>query len=307
MARSRAIVAAVVLVVGMLATGGVATSIAAPLDEGLRARLARLSRAEPRARVRVTVDQAYDYAPLGSRETRSLAGLRLPFARVAGDLLRAAGLAVVAGEAGGETAATLEIHARGRAFARRYAATKGAELYVGATLAGEIVYRVPGFAPWRTPFAGRVSPPLELAVNLGYERPENAPFARAFALYASFLPRILQVVGAAHGPRALIAALDADDAATRRTAARVLGELGDAAAVGPLIALLDGGGDDDELRRQAAWALGRLGDAAAVEPLRRALDDRSRDVRWFAAWALAQITGAPIDETLATRRSRRRW
>ncbi|MEE8274718.1 MAG: HEAT repeat domain-containing protein, partial [Alphaproteobacteria bacterium] len=52
-------------------------------------------------------------------------------------------------------------------------------------------------------------------------------------------------------------------------------------------------------RREAAWALGRLGEGRAVAPLRRALADADPDVRWFAAWALARITGRSLDDVLA--------
>ncbi len=278
------------LVVAGLAAGSLAAAAVASVDESLRARLARIER------VRVAVDQAYSYRPAGALEARPLTGVALPFARLAARLLRAAGIAVV--ERPEEAEATLEIRARGQTRARRYPGFGAGGLYVGATLTGEIVYRAPGFAPWRTPFGGRVFPPFDLGVNLGYERPENAPFERAFALYASFLPRLLAVIGSAHGAGPLIAALDADDdAALRRAAARALGDLGDRVAVAPLVAALED--PDDEVRRQAAWALGRLGDRAAVAPLRRALGDRSDDVRWFAAWALSRITGVPIDEISA--------
>ena len=69
----------------------------------------------------------------------------------------------------------------------------------------------------------------------------------------------------------LIAALRDEDREKRSTAAKTLGELGDARAMESLIGALS-----DEwliVRAAAAQALGRLGDARAVQPLIAALAD----------------------------------
>ena len=73
----------------------------------------------------------------------------------------------------------------------------------------------------------------------------------------------------------------------RRDAAEALGQIGDARAVGPLIAALRD--DISSVRQAAAEALGQIGDTSAVEPLIAALRDASLGVRRAAADALGQI------------------
>ena len=79
------------------------------------------------------------------------------------------------------------------------------------------------------------------------------------------------------GPAAvvpLVAELDEDSYVTVYSAARMLGEIGDARAVEPLIATLTHPTED--VQREAAKALARIGDPRAIEPLATALDN-SRD------------------------------
>jgi HEAT repeat protein len=93
--------------------------------------------------------------------------------------------------------------------------------------------------------------------------------------------------------KGLIKALGDVEPEIRLAAVRALGALGDARAVEPLVAILEGGGDS-LLRQAAAEALGALGDARAVEPLTAALRDAVRAVRRAAAAALGRC-GPPSD------------
>jgi HEAT repeat protein len=71
----------------------------------------------------------------------------------------------------------------------------------------------------------------------------------------------------------LIGALQAEDPAVREKAVYTLGEIKDARAVQPLIALLK---DPDQLvRSEAAQVLGDMQDPQAVDPLSAALQDKS--------------------------------
>ncbi len=81
----------------------------------------------------------------------------------------------------------------------------------------------------------------------------------------------------------------------RVSAARALGEIGDARAVEALIGAL--GEQHADMRKAAAEALGKIGDARAVEPLVAALKDEQKDVRLAATEALRTI-GAPAVEPL---------
>jgi HEAT repeat protein len=59
------------------------------------------------------------------------------------------------------------------------------------------------------------------------------------------------------------------DASVRLTAVTTLGEIGNVAALDPLVEVMFGQ-DEDEIRAWAAWSLGELGDARAVDPLMKA-------------------------------------
>lgn len=76
----------------------------------------------------------------------------------------------------------------------------------------------------------------------------------------------------------------------RKTAASVLGKIGHARAVEPLIYILKF--ENEYLRRSAADALGMIGDPMAVEPLIKALKDESYNVQSSAAIALGKINDA---------------
>jgi hypothetical protein len=172
-------------------------------------------------------------------------------------------------------------------------------LFVGASLEGDIVFEAGSSAIWTKPFITSKQPPLELALNLNFERPENAPFGDIFAWAGSFVPRFLTAVGEVYGPGPLTAALDDGSRAVRPNAARALGNLGalgDGPAADALIAVLADPSAD--VRREAAWSLGKIGAKSAVTPLMVLLRDRDADVRWFAAWSLTQLTDRTLEEML---------
>ena len=73
----------------------------------------------------------------------------------------------------------------------------------------------------------------------------------------------------------------------RACVAETLSELGDARAVGPLIAALRD--PQPGVRFEAAWVLGKLRDPAALGPLAAALKDSNAKVRAHAAYALGQL------------------
>ena len=179
-------------------------------------------------------------------------------------------------------------------------------LFVGASLEGDIVFEAGSSAVWTKPFVTRKQPPLELDLNLNFERPENAPFGEIFAWAGSFVPRFLAAVGEVYGPEPLIAALDDGSRVVRPNAARALGDLGalgDGPTADALVAVL--GDQNADVRREAAWSLGKIGAKSAVTPLEALLRDRDADVRWFAAWSLAQ-THRPHPRRDARRRRQRR-
>jgi HEAT repeat protein len=94
--------------------------------------------------------------------------------------------------------------------------------------------------------------------------------------------------------RPLAYALFYDDGLVREAAIEALVKIGDARAVGPLIAVLK----DWRVRTMAASALGELGDPRAVEPLIAVLKEGEGDSRLAAAAALGQLGDARAVEPL---------
>ncbi|MEX2649549.1 MAG: HEAT repeat domain-containing protein [Alphaproteobacteria bacterium] len=243
--------------------------------------------------VRIVVDQAYGYRDRGSMRLDPIEGLELPYAELAADLLFGVGVRPVGATAEGYDA-TLAIEATGEALGTLYFDNEARFLFTGAQVRGSLSLATVAGAPYRLAFVGQIQRQRRIERDLGYEDPRNAPFPGAIEAPGSFIDRIVELVGAVYGAEALAAALIDGDARLRPTAARVLGDLGDAKAVPALLdALTDG---DGQVRWQAAWSLGRVGDDGAIEPLIEALGDRDGDVRWFAAWSLAEITGQSFGE-----------
>ncbi len=85
----------------------------------------------------------------------------------------------------------------------------------------------------------------------------------------------------------LIHSLKDENSGVRSAAVRALGKIGGKAAVDPLIHSLKD--ENSGVRTTAAWALGKIGDKAAVDPLIHSLKDEDSDVRWAAAEALGKI------------------
>jgi HEAT repeat protein len=108
-----------------------------------------------------------------------------------------------------------------------------------------------------------------------------------------FGPPDLFKLGARNDVPGLVKALGYEkDPRVPPAAARVLGQVGDPAAVEPLIAIVRDGGRGSPLRRAAATALGQLRDPRAVEPLVAALSDNDQEIRVTAVEALGEL-GAP--------------
>jgi HEAT repeat protein len=114
---------------------------------------------------------------------------------------------------------------------------------------------------------------------------------------------VLGVIGDARAVEPLIRVLGGEKAAwmrdlefIRKSAIEALGEIGDVRAVEMLIEALGDGGS--HVRESATSALGKIGDARAVEPLSKALGDETGYVRWPAAEALGVIGDARAVEPL---------
>jgi len=101
--------------------------------------------------------------------------------------------------------------------------------------------------------------------------------------------RALAAIGDPAVP-ALLSAMRNEDRRLRRTAARVLGSIGNKAAVPALVSALRD--KHAAVRASAAEALGTIGSSTAVEALQEALSDKSKHVRHKAQLALRNISTA---------------
>jgi HEAT repeat protein len=94
----------------------------------------------------------------------------------------------------------------------------------------------------------------------------------------------------------IVTGLKDKNSTTRNSAAKTLGQIKDARAVGPLLAVLKD--KDSWVCTSVAEALGQIGDVRAVEPLIATLRDKHYPARSSAAAALGQIRDARAVEPL---------
>lgn len=157
----------------------------------------------------------------------------------------------------------------------------------------------------RSDFEGRVLAILEAGASRhGRTRPMVVAVALVVVLTAVILASITPTrpepgavpaapTGLIRQPTAsLIQALQAPQVVVRRVAAQALGEREDAAAVGPLMQVLEKD-EDAGVRGAAARALGKIEDPTASDALARATRDSHSTVRYEAARALGEI-GLPV-------------
>ncbi len=122
--------------------------------------------------------------------------------------------------------------------------------------------------------------------------------SREVPIYVSFLrdgvliertrsAEALGEIGDKAAVQPLIDALSDTSTDVQYVAAKSLGMLADARAVDPLIGKLKS--EEKWVRRGAAHALGLIGDKRAVDPLISLLSDPHHDVRAEAAWSLGQL------------------
>lgn len=262
--------------------GGFSAETLATADDNTRVRLREAKS------VLLIVEQSYVYTPRTVYRKDPIEGYQLPFARVSRYILEDAGLQVVEpDDSATPTDITLKITAQGRAIARLYLDGVKDFLFAGAEIIGDITFTAPGMTPWSTEFRSQYGPPLRLQLNLGFDKPEGAPFMEAFNGATSFVSRLMSVIGEIYGAPPLIIALGDGNASVRLYAARTLGTIpGDTVSNALIEALSD---SDMQLRKEAAWSLGQLKETRAISALTIALDDPDPDVRWFAAWALARM------------------
>jgi HEAT repeat protein len=109
--------------------------------------------------------------------------------------------------------------------------------------------------------------------------------------------RLLGRIGDARAIAPLVAALADPTPEVRQDAARALGQIGDTRAVEPLAAALR---DDYGASEAAGEALVQIGGARALRSLASALGDDSESVRWLACRMLSRIADARVVEPLVS-------
>lgn len=241
--------------------------------------------------VAITIEQAFEYRKASLPEPHVLENFELPLVDYAEDMLLAADIEPLDGDAGSENW-KLRISLDGRALGRLYIDRGRAYLYTGADLAGEVTVTGPGAIESMRAFTSTVERPFEILIDHGYEKPENAPFLEALVKPDGFIEALVNVMIDVWGVASVLPALDEPGHEVRFSVTSALGDTADPAAVPALIEALED--EHDRVRWEAAWSLGRIGDPAAVSALIEAIQDPSQDVRWFSSWSLRAITGADI-------------
>jgi hypothetical protein len=155
-------------------------------------------------------------------------------------------------------------------------------LYTGATAGARLEMAVEGRIPVQLSGYGKSSCPTVIPSTHRPEKPEEAPFGRAWQR------PLLQCLSELWGPQILIEALGEYEMSlvARTLLVEMKGE-----AVDILIRALKD--EDEDVRCRAAKALGQIGDARAVEPLIQALEleDETSNFCGYAEEALEKIRG----------------
>ncbi len=239
----------------------------------------------------IAVEQSYEYRRPSIMGYVPIEGFELPVLEYVEDMMFAAGIEPLYPDDEGAQA-TIRITLRGRASGGTYLEPTRAYLYTGADIAGEIAIAGPGETAADGSFTATIQRPFNIAINLGYEDPANAPFDQALRQAGGFIEALCYVLADAWGVEVILPSLFEHEPSIRAGAATALGTIGDPIAVPDLLdALYD---ENDRVRWETAWALGRIGDPIAVPELIDALLDESQDVRWFASWSLRTITGEDL-------------
>lgn len=241
--------------------------------------------------VLLVVEQSYDYRIPPDQGFHQLENFELPVLETAEDMVFEAGFDLAEPETAGEGTYTIEVWLEGRALGRTYFEADGAYLYTGASVNGAVLLKGPGGKSYYQEFQNVTPMPFTLAtVNLGYDKPQNAPFNDAFERPNGFARALAEVMVSAWGVESVIPSVHVAEVPVRADIASLLGDLDDPVVVPDLmdVLALD---DSERVRREAAWSLGRLGDQIAIDALIEGLQDPSDDVRWFSSWSLREITG----------------
>lgn len=241
--------------------------------------------------VLLVINQSFDYRIPPDQRFLRLENFELPVLETAEDMVLEAGFDLADPDAGDEAAYTIEVWLEGRALGRTYFEVDGSYLYTGAAINGAVLLKESGGRSYYQEFQNVTPMPFALAtVNLGYDKPQNAPFNDAFDRPNGFARALAEVMVSAWGVESVIPSVHVAEVPVRADIAGLLGDLGDTAVVPDLIDVL-ALDDSEAVRREAAWSLGRLGDRNAIDALIDGLQDPSDDVRWFSAWSLREITG----------------
>lgn len=263
---------------GVAVTFGIALLVVAPA--GARA-----------DNVLLVINQSFDYRIPPEQGFHPLENFKLPVLETAEDMVFEAGFDLAEPDAGDEASYTIEVWLEGRALGRTYFEAGGAYLYTGASVNGAVLLKDPGGNSYYQEFQSVTPMPFTLAtVNLGYDKPQNAPFNDAFERANGFARALAEVMVSAWGIESVTPSVHVAEVPVRADVASLLGDLDDPSVVPDLIDVL-ALDDSERVRREAAWSLGRLGDRNAIEALIDGLKDPSDDVRWFSSWSLREITG----------------
>lgn len=235
--------------------------------------------------VQIVVEQSYGEAKDAS----------LPIMDVARRLLEYAGLQVV-GSNVKEYDLYIKIEAEGEALSRSY--TPGVKLYTGASLAGSILFKIPGIPIYEKFFVTYQSPPLRsppYAISGSieeYRTPSGALFEEILYGKGTVVSKIVEMMTEIYGITCVIASLKDED--VQDSTAYALGEIKDPRTVEPLIAALKD--EDEAVRAHAAHALGKIKDPHAVGALIAVLKDNHEYIRYLSAIALEDITQKQFGE-----------
>ena len=244
--------------------------------------------------VQVVIDQIYQFRKPSQITYEEIEDFELPVLDLVEDMMFAAGMDMIYADEPDDPDAVITVTIRGRALGGTYLEPVKSFLYTGAQLDGEVKLQAAGGSLAKSNFLSKTQRQFRLTINLGYEYPQNAPFATTLEMPGGFVESVARVMYEVWGVEAIVPSLYENQPFIRASVAKLLGDIEDPSVTGDLIDVLEFD-DSDRARWEAAWSLGRIGDEQAIPALIEALNDTSEDVRWFSSWSLRTLTGEEFD------------
>ena len=189
--------------------------------------------------VQVVIDQIYQFRKPSQITYEEIEDFELPVLDLVEDMMFAAGMDMIYADEPDDPDAVITVTIRGRALGGTYLEPVKSFLYTGAQLDGEVKLQAAGGSLAKSTFLSETQRQFRLTINLGYEYPQNAPFATTLEMPGGFVESVARVMYEVWGVEAIVPSLYENQPFIRASVAKLLGDIDDPSVTGDLIDVLE--------------------------------------------------------------------